>query len=164
MKKYILVSAVLAGAFFLAACGSAGTGVAPSDVTFDLSLIEIKGSTDKLAAPEVDPASLSKGYGYSGPGDFDSENPAKWQVSTYAFNPAALTAVKGDRITLRLFVVNGDTHVLHLEAPDGSRVEELTVNRGNEYTITFTPDQSGYYTLQCDNHSPTMQAKILVLP
>lgn len=164
MKKYVFISTVLLGAFFLAACGSAGTGLAPSDVTFDISVIEIKGSTDKLDPPAVDPASLSKGYGYTGPGSFDSENPAKWQVSTYMFSPAALTAAKGDRITLRIFVVNGDTHVIHLEAPDGSRVQELVLNRGNEYSISFTPDQSGYYTLQCDNHGPTMQAKILVLP
>ena len=164
MKKLILVSAFLVGILLLSACAGAGGSLAPNDVTFDISIIEIKGSTDKLDPPEVDPASLSKGYGYTGPGKFNSENPAQWQVSTYLFSPAALTAGRGDRITLRIFVVNGDTHIVHLEAPDGSRVQELVLNRGNEYSISFTPDQSGYYTLQCENHGPTMQAKILVLP
>ncbi len=167
MKKFILVSAFLVGVLFLSACGSAEAGLAPSDVTFDVSLIEIKGSTttDKLEAPEVDPHTLSLGYGYTAPGDFDSANPASWQVSTYLFSPSALTAVKGDTITLRLFVVNGNAHMVWLEAPDGTRVqEEVTMNRGREYTVSFTADQAGYYTLLCETHGPTMQAQILVLP
>jgi plastocyanin len=61
-----------------------------------------------------------------------------------------------------MFVVNGDTHVTHLEAPDGSIVDEITMNRGREYTLNFKADQTGYYTLHCNNHGPTMNAKILV--
>jgi len=86
------------------------------------------------------------------------------QVSTYLFSPSALTAVQGDKVTLRFFVVNGDTHVTWLEAPDGSRVDEVTMNRGREYTLNFTADQAGYYTMHCDNHAPTMSAQILALP
>ena len=166
MKPRILVSVFLLSVFFLGACSSPEAGLKPSDVTFDVSLIEIKGSTttDKLEAPDVDPHSQSLGYGYAAPGDFDSANPASWQVSTYLFSPSALTAVKGDTITLRLFVVNGNAHTVWLEAPDGTKVQEVTMNRGREYTMGFTADQAGYYTLLCETHGPTMQAKILVLP
>jgi len=166
MKPHILVSVFLLSVFFLGACSSPEASLKPSDVTFDVSLIEIKGSTttDKLEAPDVDPHSQSLGYGYAAPGDFDSANPASWQVSTYLFSPSALTAVKGDTITLRLFVVNGNAHTVWLEAPDGTKVQEVTMNRGREYTMGFTADQAGYYTLLCETHGPTMQAKILVLP
>lgn len=165
MRKNLisLCAALILGSLLLAACG-AGTGLAGTEVVFDLSIIEIKGSTDGISPPEVDPATLSNGYRYSPPGEFDAENAKKWQVSTYLFSPSALTAVQGDQVTLRMFVVNGDTHVTWLEAPDGTRVEEWTMNRGREYNITFTADQVGYYTLHCENHGPTMQAKILVLP
>ena len=162
-KKFLVLSAFLVlSSLFLSACG-AGVGLEGSDVVFDVSIIEIKGSTDGIEPPDVDPASLSAGYGFTGPGEYDSENPDKWQVATYLFSPSALTAVKGDNVTLRMFVINGDTHVTWLEAPDGSIVEEWTMNRGREYNISFTADQAGYYTMHCNNHTPTMEAKILVL-
>ncbi len=161
-KIVALSTLVILSSLILSACG-AGVGLEGSDVTFDVSVIEIKGSTDGIDAPSVDPASLSAGYGFKEPGVYDADNPAKWQVATYLFSPSALTAVKGDNITLRMFVINGDTHVTWLEAPDGSIVEEWTMNRGREYNISFTADQAGYYTMHCNNHGPTMEAKILVL-
>ena len=161
-KKMALLPILLLAILLTSACSSQSTP--SSEVTFDLSIIEIKGSTDGIEPPEVDPASLSAGYRYTPPGEFDESNPEKWQVSTYLFSPSALTVNQGDVVTLRIFVVNGDVHVTHLDAPDGSQVETETFNRGREYTITFVADQVGYYTLQCDNHGPTMQAKVLVLP
>ena len=164
MNKMVIAFStfLIFSSLILSACG-AGVGLEGSDVTFDVSVIEIKGSTDGIDAPSVDPASLSNGYGFKEPGVYDSENPAKWQVATYLFSPSALTAVKGDNVTLRMFVINGDTHVTWLEAPDGSIIEEWTMNRGREYNISFTADQAGYYTMHCNNHGPTMEAKILVL-
>jgi len=164
IRKIVALSTLLIlSSLVLSACG-AGVGLEGSDVTFDVSVIEIKGSTDGIDAPDVDPASLSAGYGFKEPGVYDGDNPDKWQVATYLFSPSALTAVKGDNITLRMFVINGDTHVTWLEAPDGSVVEEWTMNRGREYNISFTADQAGYYTMHCNNHAPTMSANILVLP
>jgi len=162
-KKTLIVLTVLIFTAMLAtACG--GSGLAPSEVTFDISIIEIKGATDGIDPPSDNPADLSTGYRYTPPGEYDESNPDKWQVSTYLFSPSALTAVQGDKVTLRFFVVNGDTHVTWLEAPDGSRVDEVTMNRGREYTLNFTADQAGYYTMHCDNHAPTMSAQILALP
>jgi len=61
-------------------------------------------------------------------------------------------------------VINGDEHTVWLESPDGSLGKEIVMNRGREYTIEFTADQAGYYTLHCDEHKPTMSVQILALP
>lgn len=161
-KMFAPILLVILVALLASGCGS--NALAPSEVTFDISVIEIKGATDGIEPPEVDPATLSTGYRFKPPGEYDESNLEKWQVSTYLFSPSALTVNQGDTVTLRIFVVNGDVHATHLEAPDGSHVETLTMNRGREYTITFTADEAGYYTLGCENHSPTMQAKILAIP
>lgn len=169
MKKYVFSSVVLLVAgVLLAACGSGQTGavgLTPGSVTFDVSVIEIKGATDGILAPDVNPRDLSDGYRFKPPGEYDADNPDKWQVSTYMFSPAAMTVAQGDRVTLRTFVINGDEHTVWLEAPDGSTVvSEITMNRGREYMVEFVADQAGYYTLHCDEHDPTMSATILTLP
>jgi plastocyanin len=160
-KKVLLLLAVLL-ALFVTGCG--GTSIEPSEVTIDVSIIEIKGATDGISAPSVDPESLSSGYRFKPPGEYDEGNPDKWQVSTYLFSPSAFTVVQGDLVTLRTIVINGDEHTVWLESPDGTLGEEIVMNRGREYTIEFTADQAGYYTLVCDEHEPTMNIKILALP
>jgi len=161
-RKFLFIATLL----FLS--GMLVSGCSPNvpanEVTFDVSIIEIKGATDGIEPPQVDPTSLSSGYRFKPPGEYDESNPDKWQVSTYLFSPSDLTVKQGDSVTLRMFVVNGDTHVTWLEAPDGSKVDEFTMNRGREYNLSFTADQAGYYTLHCDNHGPTMQAQILAMP
>jgi plastocyanin len=155
-----LVSLIFATA--LAACSE--SGAEPGDVTFDLSLIEIKGSTEALAPPETDPVSLSLGYRFKAPGVFDANLPNKWEVSTYLFAPGAMSVVSGDTVTLRMFGVNGDEHVIWIEAPDGSvAVEAFTVNRGRQVEASFEATQVGHYTIMCTTHAPTMQADILSL-
>ena len=143
----------------------AAKGLKPVNVTFYVSEIEVKGATDGIPAPKIDPATLSKGYRYKPPGKYDSKNPKKWQVSTYMFNPAAMTVYQGDKVTLRMFVVNGDKHINWVEAPDGSHAskEEIS-NRGREYLVTFTAKQAGYYVLRCDEHEPTMRSIIFSVP
>ncbi len=169
MSKRYLVVGLLLLVLALVACGAesdAGTaGLSPSDVTFDVSVIEVKGATDGIEPPGVNPVDLSDGYRFKPPGEYDAENPDKWQVSTYMFSPAAVTVSQGDNVTLRTFVVNGDEHTVWLEAPDGSTAaSEVLMNRGREYEFEFTADQAGYYTLHCDEHEPTMSATILALP
>ena len=164
-KSFILCLVIAFVGSLVSACAAGGTGLTPTSVTFDVSIIEIKGSTDGIPAPDVDPTTLSDGYRFSPPGEFDADNPAKWQVSTYLFSPSALTVSQGDKVVLRIFVINGDKHTVWLEAPDGSgAVSEVLMNRGREYAVEFTADQVGYYTLHCDEHDPTMSIRILVLP
>lgn len=157
-----MIMGVVAGLVFVACASSS---VTPSKVTFDVELIEVKGSTDKLAAPDTDPKTLSAGYGYAPPGEFNKDNPAQWQVATYMYSPGAMSVIQGDEVTLRIFGVNGDEHVMFVQAPDGSTVvNAITVNRGREATISFTADQAGHYKLTCSSHAPTMNADILSIP
>jgi len=136
-----------------------------NDTRFFLNMIEVKGSTGGISAPEVDPATLSAGYRYVAPGEFDPENSAKWQVSSYFFSDSSMVVNQGERVVLTLFGVNGDTHLVWVESPSGEVVvATTTMNRGREYTIEFTAEESGYYRLVCGNHAPTMAANILAIP
>ncbi len=160
MRKLSIILLVLM-ALGLAACGS-DDGAPASDVTFDVEVIEIKGATDGIDPPSVDPTSLSDGYGYKAPGEYDADTPNKWQVATYLFSPGALSVVKGDDVTLRFFGVNGDSHTMWVEAPDGTKVTDVVeLNRGRELTLDFTATELGHYKIFCANHAPTMTADIL---
>jgi len=158
--RRLIIFSVMAG-LVLAACGST-TSAAPGDVTFDVELIEIKGATDGIDAPDTDPTTLSAGYGFTPPGEYNTENPNEWQVATYMFAPGAMSVVQGDEVSLRMFGVNGNEHTMTVQAPDGATVvESFTVNRGQEVTVDFTADQAGHYKIFCASHAPTMTADIL---
>jgi plastocyanin len=156
-RMIILAIASLA----LAACADSADTTAPSNVTFDVQLIEVKGATDGIDPPDTNPTELSAGYGFKPPGEFNAENPNEWQVATYMFAPGAMSVVKGDHVTLRIFGVNGNNHTLNVQAPDGSTVvESFVIERGREVTVDFTAEQSGHYKFICANHAPTMTADI----
>jgi len=135
--------------------------------TIFLTALEVKGSTtaDKLAPPSVNPADLSKGYGFKGPGQVDKNAPWKWEVSSYLFAPAFVTVRQGDTVVLIAFVVNGDEHEVSIVAPGGQKVmANTTWNRGREYRAQFVAAKSGSYQLVCSNHGRTMIATFVVLP
>ncbi len=161
----LLVSLLLA----VTVGGAAGQGSAkpkPRKVEFNVTAMELKGSTttDKLAPPTSSPKDLSDGYGFKKPGEADAKDPNKWEVSSYAWNPGSMTVCKGDAVTLRIFVTNGDEHKTWVEAPNGATaVKEQLQNRGREYVVNFVAKQAGIYRLMCDNHDPTMRANIFVL-
>lgn len=148
--------------------GKAGKiAVPPSKVWFAVTGVELKGSTvtKDLAVPPVNPKTLSDGYRYKAPGEADKADATKWEVSTYVWNPGAITVLQGDEVTLRIFIVNGDKHTTWVEGPDGKEVvKEQEQNRGREYLLTFTAAQVGHYMLHCNEHDPTMNAVITVLP
>ncbi len=151
----------------VAGCTAAATTSKPSKVAFVVTGVEWKGatSTDSLAAPSVSPKTLSAGYQFKGPGEFDAANPKRWEVSTYVWAPGAMTVLEGDTVTLRTFIVNGDKHNTWVQAPDGAKaVEARDLERGREYSLTFTASQVGAYQLVCATHAPTMTANITVLP
>lgn len=170
MRKLLVLGTTLAALVVLitgcTAGGPAGK-VAPGERMFNVNAIEIKGSTtsDSLAPPTANPEELSKGYAYKAPGVFDKARPTAWEVSSYQFNPSAMTVFQGDRVKLVLFVVNGNKHKDSIKDPDGvAVVPEKEHNRGREYTMTFTADKAGFYELHCDEHKETMHATITVVP
>jgi hypothetical protein len=140
--------------------------VGPTERFIEVTGFELKGTTntDDLAAPDVDPSTLSDGFGYKAPG-FDEENPTNWRVETYLWGLGSDTAFQGDKINLHFFIINGNEHEVWIEGPDGSTVvDETMMNRGREYTFEFEASQAGVYRLVCNNHEPTMTAEIVVLP
>jgi plastocyanin len=135
--------------------------------TISLTAVEFKGSTttEQLAPPSPNPASLSKGYGYKGPGEADRNAPQRWEVSSYVFTPGFITVQQGDTVILNVFVVNGDHHEVFVTAPDGQpAVPTTTWQRGRHYQLSFGAEKAGAYQLTCTTHAPTMTAAILVLP
>ncbi len=132
---------------------------------FYVTAFEVKGATDGIVPPSVNPKDLSDGYGFKPPGEYDSSNLNKWQVASYMWTPAAMTVLEGDTVDFTIFVLNGDKHEVWVEAADGSEVvKEFEMNRGREYEISFTASQTGIYRLVCNTHEPSMTAYIQVLP
>lgn len=163
---HIAVVLLILAVLLLGACSAKKSeGLTPGQVTLAVNLIEVKGATDGIPPPDVNPKDLSKGYRFKPPGEYDSNNPNKWQVSSYFYSPSSMSVIQGDLVTLKFFVINGDKHTSWIEAPDGSIVEPKTLmNRGREYDFVFTAEQPGHYILHCDEHEKTMRADILSIP
>jgi plastocyanin len=140
---------------------------APATPTIFMNVVEYKGSTttEKLASPQVNPATLSKGYVYKGPGEADKTAPQTWEVDSYAFAPGFVAVPQGDTVAVRVFVVNGDKHDVSVLAPDGQVVvPTVTWTRGGEYQVSFKTEKAGTYKLICAIHAPSMTANVLVVP
>ena len=165
MKKIVLGASLILVAIVLVSACAGGTTVPSGERVFYINAIEIKGGTDGISPPSINPETLGKTFAYWPPGTVDSSKPDKWQVSSYQFNPSAMTVFQGDRVKLVLFVVNGDVHKDRVVDPDGIVVvDETEHNRGRQYEITFTADKAGIYQLRCKEHKEFMRALITVVP
>lgn len=167
MKKIILVVSLTLITVVLASACQRAAAVTPGERVFYVNAIEIKGATssDKLAPPGQNPEEISKGMEYKAPGVYDKNNPKDWQVSSYQFNPSAMTVFQGDKVKLMLFAVNGNLHKDRIEDPDGMVVvQEKEHNRGRQYEISFLANKAGFYKLRCEEHKETMNALITVIP
>ena len=161
LSIFILAVAVLAAVW------PALAAEPPTTHTIFITGMEVKGATtaDKLAPPAINPADLSKGYGFKGPGEADRQSPQKWEVSSYIFAPSFVIVRQGDTVKLTVFLVNGDEHDVWVAAPDGRQITPKTTwNRGREYRVSFVAETPGPYQLTCSTHAPTMGATFLALP
>jgi len=142
------------------------TSVGSVDRVIEVTGFEVKGTTntDDLAVPDVDPKTLSAGYGYNAPG-FDDDSPNNWRVASYMWTPGNMIAFQGDSIDLHTFILNGNSHNVWVEDPDGTKVvDDTEMNRGRAYTLEFEATEAGVYKLVCSTHGPTMTAEIVVIP
>ena len=111
------------------------------------------------------PWKVTIGGAVAKPGDYDLDNPDKWQVASYMWTPGQMVARQGDTLGLHVFVLNGNTHETWIEDPDGNIVSNVVVmNRGREYDFSVSLEKAGVYRLICSTHAPTMTAEIVVLP
>ena len=62
-----------------------------------MNAVEYTGTTttEKLAPPSVNPATLSKGYVSKGPGEADTTAPQQWEIDSDAFSPGFMTVASG---------------------------------------------------------------------
>ncbi len=145
MRRPYLGRTVVLGALILSRAllaGDVGAPQAATTHTLFMNVVEYKGSTtsEKLAPPQVNPATLSKGYVYKGPVEADKTAPQQWGIDSYAFAPGFVIVPQGDTVAVRVFVVNGDKHEVSVVAPDGQvAVPTATWTRGGEYQSLLRP-------------------------
>src|SRR5262249_109136 len=170
MRRPYLGRTVVLGALILSGAllaGDVGAQQAATTHTIFMNVVEYKGSTttEKLAPPQVNPATLSKGYVYKGPGEAEKTAPQQWGNYSHAFAPALVTVPPGDTGAVRVFGGNGDKHEVSVVAPDGQvAVPPATWTRGGEYQVSVKAEKAGTYKLLCAIHGPSMTASILALP
>jgi plastocyanin len=98
------------------------------------------------------------------------------KVSAYSWTPSSISANKGDRVTLKIYGVNGGAHPSSIQGypeaifkvfdPNGTLIEEGTgtfgVYRGHTTEVKFTASKVGIFTIGCAAHQPTMDAYLTV--
>ncbi len=113
------------------------------------------------------------------PVGFDPARPTRWDVESYIYAPAMLAAFEGDRVTLKIFVVNGDKHDTTVVDPAG-RPQSVRVNiegettpddvtafdtpRGRQTNVSINLARPGTYEVRCVTRTPSMALYLLALP
>ena len=112
--------------------------------------------------------------GTAGPGERLSNGT---KVSAYQWDPATIIVNRGDRVTLKIYGVNGAAHPSSIEGyadltykvidPSGSVIEEgaktFDVYRGHWTEVRFVASKAGVFTIGCGVHQPTMNALLHVV-
>lgn len=158
-RLQVIVSAVaiLAGIGLVMASPQVGMGQATEDRVIYIAAIEPKGgvTVDKEPFPG---APLPKGGGYV----LNAPNPqGRWEVSTYQWSPSTIVVRQGERVTLEIVGINGAKHsgLIDRYAP-----KQFTVKRGEITRVQFTADTPGVFKIHCEEHKPSMEGTLVVLP
>lgn len=141
----------------IALLGLSLTAQAAEERVVYMALIEPKGgvTVDKEPYPT---AVLPKGGGYVKKAPDAS---GRWEVSVYQFSPASIVVKQGDRVTLEMIGINGAKHSVHV---DKYRPDHVLVKRGEIARIQFTADTPGAFKIHCQEHEPSMEGLLVVLP
>ena len=124
MKPFGLFSATMFIGILLSTNEAVAQKSTPTTHTIFMTAVELKGATttENLVPPPVNPKDLSKGYDYKPPAQADKNDPKKWEVSSYRFDPGFVTVLQDDTVKLTVFVVNGDEHDVRIADPEGRDV------------------------------------------
>jgi hypothetical protein len=152
----LAVGLVVVGAIVSACASTEAPKLTAGERTIYLAAIEPKGSTtvDKEPFP-ADPLPPGGGYALKDPDDTGT-----WTVETYRWLPGEITVVEGDKVTLEILGVNGDSHPTVLEGYDLA----FDVKRGQLTNVTFVADKPGIFRFVCSVHTPSMTGTLVVLP
>lgn len=98
---------------------------------------------------------------YKGTFGANESQPEGTVVKAYRWDPSYILVNRGDRVTLKIFGVNGASHPTTIDGYDLS----FTVRRGQWTNVTFTASQAGLFEMVCHvpDHTETMRAYIVVV-
>jgi heme/copper-type cytochrome/quinol oxidase subunit 2 len=133
----LAVAALAVGAFAFATAVGRVSAPTPTDRTIVMTAVEYKGTSGS------------------------TENPPNTTYKAYRWEPSYLMVNKGDRVTLKIFGVNGATHTGSIT---GYGVT-FTVTRGQWTTVEFTASKAGVFEIVCTvpEHAETMHAYLNVV-
>lgn len=161
MTRRLGTSAIVLGGIaammLVALIPQSGYSQATEERVIYLAAIEPKGgvTVDKESFPA---APLPKGGGYV----LNAPNPqGRWEVSVYQFSPATVVVRQGERVALEIVGINGAKHSVHI---DKYHPQHFVVKRGEIGRIKFTADTPGLFKIHCEEHLPSMEGTLVVLP
>lgn len=134
-----------------------GMGQAADERVIYMAAIEPKGGVtiDKESFPTTP---LPKGGGYV----LSPPNPqGRWEVSSYQWSPSTIVVRQGERVTLQIVGINGAKHSGQI---DRYVPKQFTVKRGEITRVQFTADTPGVFKIHCEEHEPSMEGTLVVLP
>jgi len=158
MRKWTatLLAFGLGAGLLVSACSAPAAKLAAGERTIYLAAIEPKGTTNVSKEPFPAQA-LPEGGGY---GLDEPDADGNWVVETYRWLPGEITVAQGDRVTLEILGVNGDSHPSAIEGYDLT----FEVKRGQLTTVAFVADKPGIFKIFCSVHQPSMTGQLVVLP
>ena len=155
-KRFLIFAGALLGAIGLL-LPQPGSGQAKGERVIYMAAVEPKGgvTVDKEPHP-TSPLPTGGGYVLKSP-----DPSGRWEVSAYQWSPATIVVQQGDRVTLEIVGINGDKHTGTIER---YATTPFTVKRGQLTRVSFTADAPGVFRIHCDEHKPTMEGVLVVLP
>lgn len=114
---------------------------------------------------------------YKGTAGSGEKLPEGTKVNAYSWEPSTIIVNKGDRVTLKIYGVNGGSHPSTIEGyssltytvkdVNGTQIESGTgafeVYRGHTTEVQFTASAAGMFKISCSAHQPTMNGMLYVL-
>jgi plastocyanin len=72
------------------------------------------------------------------------------KASNFAFDPAVITAQKGDTLVLHVTDVSGETHNITVKDPSGKVIESADIPARQTVTVEIPLQVAGVYPFYCD--------------
>jgi len=114
---------------------------------------------DDMHPPETFPAEAPP----AGPGIVltPPDDTGAWKMRAFMFEPSQIIAREGDHLRLHFVGVQGVHHTVRVMG--GGVDARLQLDRGNVKSVDIPVAKPGVINIICDDHQPTMNARVVVL-